>query len=131
MPNFNSVELMGFMARDSEIKYANGGLAFCNGTIRVKERYGAGDEEINFFNFSYAGDQAEKYFNKLKKGNGLFISGKLRHEKWESKRDGEKKTGVRIIATRIIVLSENGSDRELDHHDDYRDESGIRELPSI
>ena len=129
VPNYNHVELMGFMARDSELKMAPGErFGFCNGTIRVKDRFGNRDQELNFFNFSYAGDDADKYHAKLKKGNGLMLVGKLRLEKWESRHDGQQRSGVRIIAERIIVLSENGTENRHEHSGMRSDE---RELPMV
>lgn len=102
----NSVNLIGRLVRDPEIKYTPGGTAVCDFTLAVDR---AGDKQpdetyaAGFFDVTVFGKIAENCSQYLVKGQQAGVSGSLRHHRWESK-EGEKRSKVELIAFQVKFL---------------------------
>lgn len=96
----NKVVQIGTLTRDSELRYAQSGVAICNFSIAVNE-YVKGEKTVQFFNIVSFG--AEKLSQYLVKGTKVGIVGKLSNSSYE--KDGQK-----IYKTEIIADSFGGID---------------------
>ncbi|MBU0670656.1 single-stranded DNA-binding protein [Patescibacteria group bacterium] len=106
--DLNKVTLIGNLTRDPETKEVNGnklakfGLA-TNYSWKDRES-GDKKEDVVFHNivaWNGLGSTAAKY---LKKGNKVFIEGRVNNRKWEDKK-GDKRFSSEVIAKNMIMLS--------------------------
>lgn len=97
----NLIMLKGRLARDIDLKYAQTtNTAIAGGSIAVQRRFvKEGDVDVDFFNFTAFGKQAETMSKFLKKGSEVLIQGRLQTRSWE---DNE---GKKRYATDVIVDS--------------------------
>lgn len=61
-------------------------------------------DEVSFFDVVAFGSKAER-LARAKKGNELFLHGRLKQRRWESA-DGQKQSKVEIIADYIMILQQ-------------------------
>ena len=103
--SLNSVNIMGNLTRDPEIKYTSSGKSVCNLSIANNRVYNKGSErvtEVSYFDIEVWGAVAENCAKYLKKGSGIIVEGRLRQDRWE--RDGKTQSRVRIAANNIHFL---------------------------
>lgn len=99
----NKVILMGNLTRDPEIRYSQGenSLAIARFSIAVNRRFARqGDTDVDFFNCTAFGRQAEfveKYFHQ---GSRMLLSGRVQNDNYTNK-NGEKVYSVQIIAEEV------------------------------
>ena len=81
MANFNKVYLLGNITRDPEIRYTPKGTAIARLGLAVnrswKTESGETREEATFIDVDAFGKQAETLGQYLRKGNPIFIEGRL------------------------------------------------------
>ncbi len=108
LPDLNKVIIAGRLTSDPELKYTQGGLAFCRGrmanTRYFKKKDGSRGEEDMFVDFVVWDKQAEYVGERLKKGRPVLVEGRLTSSQWEDKASGQKRTKVEIAAQRVIPL---------------------------
>lgn len=101
MPTFNRIILMGNLTRDPEMRYTTAGLAICNFDIAVNDPRKQ-DAEPLFIRIASFNKQAESCGRYLKKGNPVFVEGRLQISSWG---EGEaKKSRPEVIAQMIQFL---------------------------
>jgi single-strand DNA-binding protein len=106
----NIVIQTGNLTRDVEKRTSPGGTVIANIRIGVNGRRKEGDEWVdkpNFFTVTTFGKQAENDAKYLKKGRRILVEGRLDWSEYE--KDGEKRQGVQIIASRIQYLPTKAS----------------------
>ena len=100
----NKVLLIGRATQDPEIRVLPDGrkvAVFSLATNRVFfTKEGEKKEETEFHNIVAFGKWAEVCQNYLKKGNLLFVEGRLQTRSWEGQ-DGQKKQRTEIIVERL------------------------------
>lgn len=101
MININKVTLIGNITRDIELKALTSGMkvsSFGLATNRTwKDKEGQKKEEAEFHSIISFGKQAEVIAQYCKKGDQLFIEGRIQTRTWEDKTSGEKKYKTEII----------------------------------
>ena len=103
MANLNRVFLLGYVTRDLELKYTPKGTAIANLGLalnRVWTEDGEKKEETTFVDVTLWGRAAEVATQYLKKGQSVFIEGRLHLNTWDDKQTGQKRS-------RLIVVGEN------------------------
>ncbi len=103
--SLNSVNIMGNLTRDPEIKYIPSGKAVCSLSIannRVYTKNGEKVTEVSYFDVEVWGLAAENCSKYLTKGNGVIVEGRLRQDRWE--KDGKTQSRVRITANAVHFL---------------------------
>jgi len=102
----NSVNLVGRLVRDAELKYTTGGTAICELSIAVNERKKQGDEWVDvasFFDITLFGKRGEALQQYLGKGKQVGVSGRLQQQRWQNK-EGQNRSKVVVIAENIDLL---------------------------
>jgi len=104
----NSVQLIGRLVADPELRYTQKGAPVCDFRIASSRRYknretGEQQEDTLFINVVAWRRQAELANDFLKKGSAVLIEGRLRSRQWESAQ-GEKRSAVEVVARRIQFL---------------------------
>src|SRR5208282_1854794 len=103
--SLNSVNIMGNLTRDPEMKYIPSGKAVCSLSIannRVYTKNGEKVTEVSYFDVEVWGVAAENCYKYLTKGNGIIVEGRLRQDRWE--KDGKTQSRVRITANAVHFL---------------------------
>jgi len=108
MPNFNKVFLMGNLTKDPELRYTAGGAPVANLRMAINRVYqsktGEKKEEVCFITVVAWQKQAEAAGEYLKKGDPLFVEGRLQSRSWETD-DKQKRTSIEVVAERVQFLN--------------------------
>ncbi|MBI2315023.1 single-stranded DNA-binding protein [Candidatus Daviesbacteria bacterium] len=105
--SWNRVELIGNLTRDPELRYTPNGAAVCTFGVATNRTYvteGERKEEVDFHRLVAWNKLAELCNQLLKKGNRVFISGRLQTRSWETQ-DGQTRTVTEIVVEDMILLS--------------------------
>lgn len=112
MLNLNRAQILGNMTRDPEMRFTPNGQAVTNFSVATNRRWkntdGSDGEATEFHEVVVWGKQAESVTPMLKKGEPVFVEGRLQTRNWEGQ-DGVKRYKTEIIADNIIVLSRKGA----------------------
>jgi len=103
--SLNSVNIMGNLTRDPEMKYTPSGKAVCSLSIANNRVYTKNAEkvtEVSYFDVEVWGQAAENCSKYLLKGSGIIVEGRLRQDRWE--KDGKTQIRVRITANAVHFL---------------------------
>ena len=107
MASVNKVILLGNLGRDPEVRYMPSGDPIANITIATSRRYKnkAGEmvEETEWHRVSFFGRLAEIASQYLKKGNPVYVEGRIRTNKYTDK-DGIEKYSTEIVASEMQLL---------------------------
>jgi len=112
MPNFNKVFLMGNLTKDPELRYTAGGAPVANLRMAINRVYkmqsGEQKEDTCFVTVVVWRKQAEAAGEHLKKGDPLFVEGRLQSRSWETE-DHQKRSVLEVVADRIQFLNRGKS----------------------
>lgn len=101
MSSFNKVILLGNLTRDPEIRRIASGTGCCQFGLAVNREWkndaGQKQEEVTFIDVTAWGKQAELIGQYLKKGNPLFVEGRLKLDQWTDKNNGEKRSKLCVV----------------------------------
>lgn len=104
----NKVILVGRLGRDPETRYTSSGQAVCNFTMATdetfKSRSGEKQQRTEWHRIVLWARLAEIAQQYLKKGQLVYIEGRLQTRQWDDKRDGSKKTTTEVVATAMKFL---------------------------
>jgi len=108
MAGINKVILVGNLGKDPEVRYLEGGTAVANFSIATSESFRdkvSGERKTitewhNIVVWRGLAEIAEKY---LKKGNQVYIEGKLKTRQWQDK-DGNNRYITEVIADNLQML---------------------------
>lgn len=108
MASVNKVHLLGNCGRDPEIRYLPSGMAICNVSVatsskRKDKNSGETIEETQWHRVQFFDKLAEIAGQYLKKGNPVYIEGRIKYGKFTDK-DGVEKTTCDIIAESMQLL---------------------------
>src|SRR4051812_38719327 len=108
MANLNKVLLIGNLTRDPELKYLPNQPAVCDFGLAVNRTWtgqdGTKKEETTFVDCSCFGKTAEILSKYKKKGDPLFVEGRLKLDQWEAQ-DGGKRSKMRVIVENFQFLN--------------------------
>ncbi len=105
--SWNRVELIGNLTRDPELRYTPNGAAVCTFSVATNRTYvseGEKKEEVDFHRLVSWNKLAELCNQLLKKGNKVFISGRLQTRSWEGQ-DGAQRQTTEIVVEDMILLT--------------------------
>ncbi len=112
MASVNKVILIGNLGKDPEVRHLEGGVTKVSFPLATSETYkdksGNKIEHTEWHNIILwrgLAEVAEKY---LKKGNPVYIEGKIKTRTWEDK-DGIKRYSTEIIADDLTMLGNKQS----------------------
>jgi single-strand DNA-binding protein len=100
--NLNVVHLAGNITRDPTLKFLADQKAVGEFGLAINRRWKAGNgetrEETTFIDIEVWGTTAENAAKYLKKGSGVYVQGRLKLDTWEDKKDGSKRSKLRVVA---------------------------------
>ena len=99
MASFNKVILLGNLTRDPQLSYLPSQTAVVEFGLAINRRFrkqdGSQGEEVCYVDCTMFGARAEVINKYIKKGNPLFVEGRLRFESWQGQ-DGQKRSRLRV-----------------------------------
>jgi single-strand DNA-binding protein len=111
MASFNKVFLLGNLTRDPELRYTPKGQAVARLGLAVNRSYktetGETKEEVTFIDIDAWGKQAELIGQYLKKGNPLFMEGRLKLDQWDDKNTGQKVSKLKVVMESFQFIGGN------------------------
>ncbi|GAB3564105.1 single-stranded DNA-binding protein [Spirosoma luteolum] len=122
MAGVNKVILLGNLGSDPEVRHLEGGSVVARFNIATSEAYtsrtGERVEQTEWHRIELWDNLAKIAEQYLRKGNQVYIEGKIKSESWKDK-DGVEKTGIRIRATSMTLVggrpnAGDGSDNTYD-----------------
>ena len=103
----NKVILIGNLGKDPEVRYLEGGTAVANFSLATSETFKNRNGELttstewhNIVVWRKLAEITEKY---LKKGNKIYIEGKLRTRSWQDQ-DGNTRYTTEVVADNLTML---------------------------
>ena len=103
----NQVNLGGNLTRDIEIKQTQSDTTVATCGIAVSERKKSGSEWVEqpiFMDVTIFGKLADRCAQYLKKGDTVFITGRLSQDTWNDKDTGAKRTKINLIAQDVVFI---------------------------
>jgi len=114
----NKVMLIGQLGRDPEMRYTPSGRPVTSFSLTVSRSWTTSDgdrrEETEWFNVVSWGGLAEICKQYLRKGQTVFVEGRLQTRGWEDQ-EGKKQYRTEIVANAMIRLGDRRGE-PLDEH---------------
>jgi single-strand DNA-binding protein len=105
MADYNSVVLLGRLARDPELKYAPSGAPVCTFSVATNQHYTKSDGEkaqsVTFVDVTVWRRLAELCSQFLKKGRQVLVSGSLKQERWVDKKTQQPRSRLKVLAREV------------------------------
>jgi single-strand DNA-binding protein len=131
--SWNRVELIGNLTRDPELRYTPSGAAVATFSIATNRTYvsdGERKEEADFHRCVAWNKLAELCSQLLKKGNRVFVSGRLQNRTWEDQQGQTKNTTEIVVEDMLVLTSRNGSEEPAAEFNDDVSQSAPAPKPS-
>ena len=111
--SLNKCLIIGNLGRDPEMRYTPSGQAVTQFTVACNRYYkdaqGERVEETEWFRVVAWGQQAEFAAEYLRKGNKVFVEGRIQTRQWEGQ-DGQKRYTTELVANTIQNLERRPRD---------------------
>ncbi len=112
MANVNQCTFIGRLTRDPELKYLANQTAVVNSGFATNNKWrGANGEEredVMFLDFQIFGKAAEAINQYSRKGDQLFLQGRLKLDQWEDRQGGGKRSKHVLIVEKFQFLGSAG-----------------------
>jgi single-strand DNA-binding protein len=108
MASFNKVTVVGYLGRDPEIRFTNDGNPVCGFSVASTERQ-RDKEYTTWFRVAVWGRQAEVCYERLHRGDQVYVEGRLRHETY-TKRGGENACSLTLQANNVEFIQVRARD---------------------
>lgn len=131
----NRVILVGYLGRDPEVRYTPSGDAVANVSLATTEIYkdkdGNREERTEWHSLVLWRAQAEFAKEWLKKGQLVYVEGRIQTRSWEDK-EGQKRSKTEIQVDRITTLGGlvgKSKGKELEEEIPPEEPEGEEEIP--
>ncbi|MFN8353606.1 MAG: single-stranded DNA-binding protein [Spirosomataceae bacterium] len=115
MAGVNKVILLGNLGSDPEVRYLDGGSVVARFNIATSESYknrnGELVEQTEWHRIELWDNLAKIAEQYLKKGNSVYVEGKIRTEEYTDK-DGVQRKGIRIRGTALTLVGGRNNNAE-------------------
>ncbi|MBV8881288.1 MAG: single-stranded DNA-binding protein [Planctomycetaceae bacterium] len=116
MADFNSVVLLGRLARDPELRYAPSGAPVCSFSVATNHRYTKSDgqkaQSVTFVDIDAWRRLAELCSQFLKKGRQVLVSGTLKQDRWMDAKTQQPRSRLKVLAREIKFVGPKPGDAE-------------------
>lgn len=112
MKSVNKVILVGNLGKDPEVKYTPSGTAVAKFSIATSNRYkdknDQWQEQTEWHNVVAWARLAEIAGEYLKKGNKVYVEGRLQTRSWDDKNTNQKKYMTEVVVNDLVLLGGRG-----------------------
>lgn len=122
----NKVMVIGFLGRDPEMRYTPSGRPVTTFSVATSRTWSSSDgerhEETEWFNVVAWGGLAEVCSQHLRKGQQVYVEGRLQTRRWEDA-EGNKHYTTELVAKEMIMLGEGRAESDEPYiHDSSEEE---------
>lgn len=124
----NSVNIIGNLVRDVDVRYTAGGTAVTDITVAVNDRKKVGEQwqdVVTFVDVTLWGNTAENAAKYAGKGKAVGVTGKLAMDSWEDKASGQRRTKLKVVCDQLKFLSPRGADDQRPPNDNYGEDPQV------
>lgn len=120
MSSLNKVTLIGRLGRDPEIRYTNDNKPIANINLATSESWkdqsGQKQEKTEWHRVVVFGKLAEIVEKYVKKGDQIYIEGKLQTRKWQDQSGQDKYTTEVVLnyGAELVMLGGRGGDSNIE-----------------
>ena len=110
MSSLNKVILIGYLGKDPEVKYSQGGAPVATFSMATSESWnkdGQRQERTEWHNIVAWNKLADICKQYLSKGRQVYIEGRIQSREYTD-RDGNKRRVTEIIASHMVMLGSRG-----------------------
>lgn len=119
--SLNKCMIIGNLGRDPEMRYTPSGQAVTQFTVATNRNYrdqqGEWQSETEWFRVVVWGQQAERTAERLRKGNKVYVEGRIQTRQWEDQ-TGNKRYTTELIANQVSSLERRDRDEDTPFPDD-------------
>ncbi len=106
----NTINLIGRLTKDPEMRYTPSGTAICNLRLAVPRRKRDGkDQGAVFVDVVSFNGQAEAVGQHMTKGRQVAVSGRLDQQEWKAE-DGSPRSRYQVVAEQVQFLGGRPTD---------------------
>ena len=103
----NRVELLGRVGSEPELRRTQNGTAVVQLRLATDRRSQNGEQQTDWHTVVCWAKQAEAVAEYVRKGERLYVAGRLHHESWETDQ-GERRSRTEVHAYEVIFLGSSG-----------------------
>jgi len=115
MPSYNHVAIMGHLCRDPELRYTPNQTAIVEFGLGLNREWTGQDgqkhKEVCFVDVVCFGKRGEALNKYVKKGDPLFVSGRLKFDTWQAQ-DGSKRSKLSVMVEDFQFIGDNRKQAE-------------------
>jgi len=108
MSDFNSVVLLGRLARDPELRYVGNGAPVCSFSVATNQNYTKSDgqkaQSVTFVDVTVWRRLAEICNQFLKKGRQVLVTGTLKQDRWLDTKTQQPRSKLKVVAREVKFL---------------------------
>ena len=108
MTAINKIMIAGYLGKDPQKRMSKTDSPFCTFSVGVKRAFSK-NNETDWFSVIAFGKQAEVIERNFKKGDPIFVSGRIELKEEDS--NGVKTTRVSVVLNEFSFLSQNNVNR--------------------
>ena len=116
MASLNRAELIGHLGQTPELKYTGAGHTVSSFSIATNESWkdkdGNVQERTDWHNVVVWGKLAEICHQYLKKGQQIYIDGRLQTRSYDDKNTGTKRWITEIVVNKMLMLGSKPADQQ-------------------
>ena len=124
MANYNKVILIGNLTREPQLSYLPSQTSVCEFGMAInrvfKKQDGSEGKETCYVDCQMFGKRAETVNKYFKKGDPIFVEGRLKFDQWNAQ-DGSKKSKLRVFVENFEFVGER-KQRQEEQQDSPADE---------
>jgi len=108
MANLNKVMLMGNLTRDPQLRFTANNTATASFGVAVNRRWknqaGEQQEEVTFIDVDAWSRTAEVINQYFRKGDPIYVEGRLKLEQWDDKQSGQKRSKLKVVVEQFQFI---------------------------
>ncbi len=126
--SYNKIILVGFLSRDIELRYTQGGMAIANTGLATSRKFtvnGEKKEEVCFVDVTFFARSAEVANQYLRKGSKILVEGRLSFDQWVDQ-NGQKRSKHSVVVETMQMLDSKGASQPESSNDSpppYREDA--------
>jgi len=121
--SLNKCMIIGNLGRDPEMRYTPSGQAVTQFTVATNRNFrdaqGEWQSETEWFRVVVWGQQAERTAERLRKGNKVYVEGRIQTRQWEDQ-TGNKRYTTELVANQVSSLERRERDEDAQFGGDDR-----------
>lgn len=118
MQSYSKITIIGNMTRDPELRQTTSGISVVSFSLAVNEKRKDGTEHVDYVECVCYDKKAELVSRYVKKGDPLFVEGRLQSRKWTDKQ-GQTRVQWEVLVNEVVFISAGRENSSQGAHSGY------------